>query len=137
MSRKRITIKVPMESRKARRQPTRWALFEQKRSCIRAKRREVHSEMAESSIFDCHIWRRFLIVTNSLGITNIPLPREELLEPYTLALNADGTVKFRKNSRPIWKMNPPFKNPYFEYTIELAKKNLSKLDANPAKKQKI
>lgn len=135
VSRRRITIKVPMGSIKRRSMPLRWVLFEQNRNSIRSKRNKVRSELIVPDLFDADIWKRFLIVTNSLDITNIPLPRE--VGPSILALNDDGTIKFGRTGKLILTLNYFKSNKYWEYAIQLAKKNLSKLDTNPELKQKI
>jgi hypothetical protein len=50
------------------------------------------------------IWVPFFLATNTEGKTDIPA--EALGAPLRLAKNADGTVKFSKTGRPVFRVAP-------------------------------
>jgi hypothetical protein len=48
------------------------------------------------------VWLPFFTATNTMGVSSIPL--EALGAPLRLAYNADGSVKFGKNGKPVIKI---------------------------------
>jgi hypothetical protein len=62
------------------------------------------------------VWLPFLIATNTTGDTSIP--SDCLGAPLRLAFNADGSVKFSKTGRPVFKVVKEVAD-----TVKLVKEN--------------
>ena len=62
------------------------------------------------------VWLPFLVATNTTGDTSIPA--DAIGAPLRLAFNADGSVKFSKTGRPVFKVVKEVAD-----TVKLVKEN--------------